>query len=108
MYKRCKYCGYDADGDYCTVGEGLGVNGHCKENLGYKCFKYEPKNTSVKNKTKEPREIVKGVIICGIEMPKDCIECPCHNSENGQCNILKIVTDYIPRECPMHETQILK
>ena len=43
------------------------------------------------------------VIIHGIDMPKDCLECPCHNGENGTCNILKMTTDYIPRICPMEE-----
>ena len=43
------------------------------------------------------------VIIHGIDMPKDCLECPCHNGENGTCNILNMTTDYIPRICPMEE-----
>lgn len=43
------------------------------------------------------------VIIHGIDMPKDCLECPCHNGENGMCKILHMTTDDIPRICPMEE-----
>ena len=48
------------------------------------------------------------VIIHNLEMPKDCMECPCHNGENGRCQILDMVTDYIPRFCPMEEIIELK
>ena len=44
------------------------------------------------------------VIVKGMEMPKDCYDCPLHDGENGRCNILGItVCDYIPKECPLVE-----
>lgn len=44
------------------------------------------------------------VIVKGMEMPKDCYDCPLHDGENGRCNILGItVYDYIPKECPLVE-----
>ena len=42
------------------------------------------------------------VIVKGMEMPKDCYDCPLHDGETGRCNILGItVFDYIPKECPL-------
>jgi len=42
------------------------------------------------------------VIVTGMEMPEYCCDCPCYNSENGQCKITK---DYeiIKRafDCPL-------
>ncbi len=43
------------------------------------------------------------VIIKDMEMPKVCFDCPCHDGETGRCNILKITTDYIPKNCPLEE-----
>lgn len=44
------------------------------------------------------------VIVRGMEMPKDCYDCPLHDGETGRCNILGItVCDYIPKECPLVE-----
>lgn len=46
------------------------------------------------------------VIVKGMEMPKDCFDCPLCNGENGRCNILGItVSDYIPKECPLVEVR---
>ena len=39
-----------------------------------------------------------------IEIPTYCYDCPCHNGENGQCNITKEYTvDKRPFDCPMKE-----
>lgn len=44
------------------------------------------------------------VIIKGMEMPKNCYDCPLHDGEIGRCNILgTTVCDYIPKECPLVE-----
>ena len=46
------------------------------------------------------------IIIQGIEMPKSCIDCPCHDGEWGCCNI---TNNYIgfdenrPQDCPLKE-----
>lgn len=49
---------------------------------------------------------MKGVVICGLEMPKQCWDCPCHDDENGRCKILGRSSDYIPRDCPMYSVEI--
>lgn len=39
-----------------------------------------------------------------IEMPKYCYDCPCHNGENGRCNITGDSTfDKRPFDCPLKE-----
>ena len=40
-----------------------------------------------------------------IEMPTYCYECPCHNGENGRCNITgdSSVFDKRPFDCPLKE-----
>lgn len=35
------------------------------------------------------------------ELPKDCLDCPMHDGENGWCKILVCYTDYIPKDCPI-------
>lgn len=46
------------------------------------------------------------VIVAGMEMPEYCYDCPCHNSENGQCKITK---DYEsmkrPFDCPLKSVE---
>ena len=50
-----------------------------------------------------------GVFIKDLEMPKDCCDCPCHNGENGTCNLLKRTTyDSPPKDCPMWECEMLE
>lgn len=45
----------------------------------------------------------------GLEMPKDCYDCPCHNGENGRCQITKESTeDKRPYDCPLVEEKIGK
>lgn len=39
--KPCKYVNYDADGDFCELSVGYGVNSHCWANRGKECPKYE-------------------------------------------------------------------
>ena len=48
------------------------------------------------------------VIIHNFSMPTACWECPCHNGATGECKILKMTTDYIPRVCPMEEIKELE
>lgn len=36
-------------------------------------------------------------------MPKEPWECPCHNGENGSCNVTQKVCFEIPRDCPLIE-----
>lgn len=37
-----------------------------------------------------------------IEMPTYCYDCPCHNGENGQCNVTGEYTfDKRPFDCPL-------
>lgn len=39
-----------------------------------------------------------------IEMPTYCYDCPCHNGENGRCNITgDSVFDKRPFDCPLIE-----
>lgn len=39
-----------------------------------------------------------------IEMPTYCYDCPCHNGENGRCNITgDSVYDKRPFDCPLKE-----
>ena len=41
-----------------------------------------------------------------ISMPKTCYECPCHNGENGSCQITgKYYFDEIPKSCPLKEVE---
>lgn len=45
-----------------------------------------------------------GVFIKDINKPQYCWECPCHNGENGTCNLLGIsICDEIPEKCPLVE-----
>ena len=45
-----------------------------------------------------------GVYVKGMEMPKDCYDCPCHNGENGRCQIPKETTeDKRPYDCTLVE-----
>lgn len=39
--KDCKYLGYDADGDYCKIGKGCGVNSRCIKLRGQFCTWHE-------------------------------------------------------------------
>lgn len=41
------------------------------------------------------------ILIKGIEMPKEPWECPCHNGENGRCNVTQKVCVEIPKDCPL-------
>ena len=44
-----------------------------------------------------------------IEMPTYCYDCPCHNSENGQCNVTGEYTfDKRPFDCPLCEIKEVK
>jgi hypothetical protein len=44
-----------------------------------------------------------------IEMPKYCYDCPCHNGENGRCNIIGDSTyDKRPFDCPLKEVKSKK
>ena len=45
------------------------------------------------------------VLIKGINMPKEPWECPCHNGENGNCNVTQKVCFEIPKDCPLVEIQ---
>lgn len=45
------------------------------------------------------------ILIKGINMPKEPWECPCHNGENGWCNITGHICDDIPKDCPLVEIQ---
>lgn len=48
------------------------------------------------------------IIIQGIEMPKSCIDCPCHDGEWGCCNITKNYIgfeDSRPQDCPLKEAE---
>lgn len=41
-----------------------------------------------------------------IEMPTYCYDCPCHNGENGRCNITgDSVFDKRPFDCPLQEVK---
>lgn len=46
------------------------------------------------------------LLIKGIEMPKESWECPCHNGENGSCNVTQKVCFEIPKDCPLVEVSI--
>lgn len=39
--KECKYTSFDADGDFCTLGKGYGVNSHCWARCGKECPFFE-------------------------------------------------------------------
>ena len=42
-----------------------------------------------------------------IEMPIYCYDCPCHNGENGRCNITGDSTfDKRPFDCPLKEVKL--
>lgn len=42
------------------------------------------------------------IIIVGIEVPKNCFDCPCCNGENGYCQLRKdYVYGEVPRSCPI-------
>ena len=45
------------------------------------------------------------ILIKGIEMPKEPWDCPCHNGENGRCNITQNTCFEIPKDCPLVEVQ---
>ena len=38
--EECMYVHYDADGDYCGLRMGSGVNSHCWANQGKECLHY--------------------------------------------------------------------
>ena len=43
-----------------------------------------------------------------IPMPGDCYECPCHDGENGSCQLTGrycLVGGEIPRSCPLKEVE---
>lgn len=45
-----------------------------------------------------------GVYIKGMDMPKEPWDCPCHNGENGRCQVNgRSCHDYIPKGCPLTE-----
>ena len=42
------------------------------------------------------------ILIKGMEMPKNCFDCPCCNNENGYCKIRnEYVYGEVPRSCPL-------
>lgn len=42
-YKEdCCHIGYDADGDFCELRKGYGVNGHCWARAGRECKSFTP------------------------------------------------------------------
>ena len=44
------------------------------------------------------------ILVKGMKMPRDCCDCPCHNGENGRCQIAKEVTGgKRPYDCPLIE-----
>lgn len=44
-----------------------------------------------------------------IEMPIYCYDCPCHNGENGRCQISgNFTTDKRPFDCPLAEIELLE
>ena len=43
------------------------------------------------------------ILIKGINMPKEPWECPCHNGENGNCNVTQKTCFEIPKDCPLIE-----
>lgn len=44
-----------------------------------------------------------------IEMPTYCYDCPCHNGENGRCNITgDSVFDKRPFDCPLKEEKAIQ
>lgn len=43
------------------------------------------------------------LLIKGMDMPKEPWECPCHNGENGRCNVTQNTCFEIPKDCPLVE-----
>lgn len=44
------------------------------------------------------------MVMLDIEIPTYCYDCPCHNGENGQCNVTgKYTSDKRPFDCPLKE-----
>jgi len=48
------------------------------------------------------------VIVTGMDMPKNCLECPCHDREYGHCHVDPNIDTYEgisdrPRRCPLVE-----
>ena len=44
------------------------------------------------------------VIITGMDMPKHCYDCGCHNGENGECQVTGSYDTHYnepPRSCPL-------
>ena len=42
------------------------------------------------------------MIMIDIEMPSYCYDCPCHNGENGRCQISgNFIADERPFDCPL-------
>ena len=35
------------------------------------------------------------------EFPDTCWDCPMHCGENGECKMLGMYTDYVPKKCPL-------
>ena len=49
----------------------------------------------------------KAMVQIDIEMPIYCYDCPCHNGENGRCNITGDSTyDKRPFDCPLKEVKL--
>ena len=47
------------------------------------------------------------MITIDIEMPIYCYDCPCHNGENGRCNITGDSTyDKRPFDCPLKDVKL--
>lgn len=41
-------------------------------------------------------------VILPIEIPKSCLDCPCHDGEYGVCNLTrKTIDDVRPNDCPI-------
>ena len=49
------------------------------------------------------------VMVKGMKMPNDCIDCPCFNDEYSRCNItMTSVGPFfydIPKDCPLVEVE---
>ena len=49
------------------------------------------------------------IIISDMEMPKSCLDCPCHDGEYGCCNITKnyigLYDNSRPQDCPLKEAE---
>ena len=46
-------------------------------------------------------------VILPIEIPKYCLDCPCHDGEYGVCNLTrKTIYDVRPNDCPIQEVEL--